>query len=493
MKTQASPNTHYAAKMRANHEITKIFRTVIALTSVLALGSGRACADDLLQIDKAVCGSGNSWRDVTAFLQGKVQGDTLSASISQPFDEIGGDPAWGQAKNLLIDYHFKGEGYRLSINEQYPVAFTIRLPSPEAVAPVTTSLPMATVAKQDFAPVGEAVVQLLRSGDTAGFAKALAPSIADWRAAFSTNPPAEGKYPLGPDLEKLLDEERQKLEASAKRLLAKAAELKLDFSGAQLEARVIPPQRLGESRQLPRHGENDKRLPWAQQLEIVLAVAPSPGTPGAERLRGEYTVRLRDLIRFPRGWRCATGLVWVGLPPGVADEKTQRELVILDRAAAQPALTQADDPALAQLGETLGRFIRTRDLKLFEDEALLSPREAQQEDQKGDRVELVAAARRVLELMERFAIDLSDGAVQVESAAFQSLWEPSGTGEIEEGAQGQQLTVKLTVQSPRKSKTGVGLSGDYALSAEGAVRKGGRWRLTGKVLGAQFPHGILDK
>src|SRR5205809_7844040 len=41
--------------------------------------------------------------------------------------------------------------------------------------------------EQNFAEVGETVVRLLQGGDTAGVAKALAPSIADWRAAISTN------------------------------------------------------------------------------------------------------------------------------------------------------------------------------------------------------------------------------------------------------------------------------------------------------------------
>jgi hypothetical protein len=133
----------------------KAFPTVLALASVLALGSSRARAADGLQIDKAVCGSGDSWRDVTAFLQGKVQGDTLSVDISQPFEEIGGDPAPSQAKKLLIDYHLKGEAYRLSLTEEYPVAFAIRLPSSEAVAPGTTPLPKATMAAPPVS-VGEA-------------------------------------------------------------------------------------------------------------------------------------------------------------------------------------------------------------------------------------------------------------------------------------------------------------------------------------------------
>jgi hypothetical protein len=49
----------------------------------------------------------------------------------------------------------KGEAYRLSLTEEYPVAFTIRLPSSEAVAPGTTPLPKATMAELPLS-VGEA-------------------------------------------------------------------------------------------------------------------------------------------------------------------------------------------------------------------------------------------------------------------------------------------------------------------------------------------------
>src|SRR5205814_5731281 len=83
-----------------------------------------------------------------------------------------------------------------------------------------------------------------------GFAKELAPSIADWRAAISTNRVAKGNNPLGPDFQKSLDQQRNKLEASAKRLLAKAAELKLDFARAQITAKPKPLRVLGSARYL---------------------------------------------------------------------------------------------------------------------------------------------------------------------------------------------------------------------------------------------------
>jgi hypothetical protein len=57
---------------------------------------------DTLQIDRAFIGATDAWRDVTAFLRRHVSGDALSVTISQPFTEIGGDPASGKGKNLIL-------------------------------------------------------------------------------------------------------------------------------------------------------------------------------------------------------------------------------------------------------------------------------------------------------------------------------------------------------------------------------------------------------
>jgi hypothetical protein len=109
------------------------FRLELMIVFVLLATSVSAGA--ALRIEKAFCGAKGSWCDVTAFLQSKVHDDALSTKISQPFREIGGDPASGQVKHLIIDYRLNGALYRLALTEQYPVAFTVELPSSEAVAP----------------------------------------------------------------------------------------------------------------------------------------------------------------------------------------------------------------------------------------------------------------------------------------------------------------------------------------------------------------------
>jgi hypothetical protein len=133
--------------IRTHHKImkTKIPSIIAAVIVVFILLVASVSAKAELRIEKAFCGAKGSWCDVTAFLQSKVKGETLSAKISQPYREIGGDPAPGQVKNLIIDYRYSGSSFRLSLKEQYPVAFTVELPSSEAVAPGNDLLVTAMV------------------------------------------------------------------------------------------------------------------------------------------------------------------------------------------------------------------------------------------------------------------------------------------------------------------------------------------------------------
>src|ERR1700720_4316982 len=50
--------------------------------------------------------------------------------------------------------------------------------------------------KDEFATLGEAVLKLLRDGDTARFATNLAPNAEDWKSILSTNLPAAAEDPL---------------------------------------------------------------------------------------------------------------------------------------------------------------------------------------------------------------------------------------------------------------------------------------------------------
>ncbi len=111
----------------------RVLRAILVVIS--ALVANGLLAKDTLQIDRAFIGATDAWRDVTAFVRQHLSGNALSLTIAQPFTEIGGDPTPGKVKHLIVDYRLNGRAFRLLLEEQYPVAFTIQLPSPDAQAP----------------------------------------------------------------------------------------------------------------------------------------------------------------------------------------------------------------------------------------------------------------------------------------------------------------------------------------------------------------------
>src|SRR5213592_2409728 len=87
-----------------------------------------------------------------------------------------------------------------------------------------------------------------------------------------------------------------------------------------------------------------------------------------------FKLVLHHLNKFPNGWRVARGIQWESFPPGIADEKTVREMAILEKAAnpGNSGLTDKDDPALLQLGQILVRFLRQRDTNIYSKGALVN-------------------------------------------------------------------------------------------------------------------------
>lgn len=70
--------------MKALKQLRGGFAGIVVFILLLAGISAEA----ELRIEKAYCGANGSWCDVTAFLQNKVNGDTLSTRISQPYRDM---------------------------------------------------------------------------------------------------------------------------------------------------------------------------------------------------------------------------------------------------------------------------------------------------------------------------------------------------------------------------------------------------------------------
>ncbi len=364
-------------------------------------------------------------------------------------------------------------------------------------------------AQEDFSSVATAVVRLLETGDAAGFAKTLAPSLADWRVVVSTNRNAVGEDPLGKSWQRTLDRQRAEVETTAKQLLAKAADLKVDFSRLRLTVVVTPPNGLGSTRYPSIQAENES-LPYADKLLLTLTAVARTNSPEVVRCEGDYVISLGGLMKFATNWKCSKGGQWNSFPNTVADEKTQREFAIMTKAAKYGALTLADDPALAELGEALKHFLQARDVAVYEREAMFNldsllaleekraamrgeePKRANAESWWNSQKESwFASVRGVVDLMSETGIDLSQAEIKVKDAEFKSLYPRAGAGAIE-GLEGNHLKVTFAVTTAAQAKNGKALSGDYVLEADEAMRLGGHWRISRKVRWHALPEGVVD-
>jgi thiol-disulfide isomerase/thioredoxin len=348
----------------------------------------------------------------------------------------------------------------------------------------------------EFIAVSKAVVQLLQSGDTARFAAEMSPSIADWKSLLSTNLPVTSEDPLK-GYENTTRYQREKVESSAKELLARAAALHVDFSKSDLKARIVAPNTMGSMRYPNLQGEQES-IPWTKEVQVFL-------TENSGTNSGEFQIAVRSMVKYPGGWRSSEGVQWEAFPAGIADEKTTRELALLSKVAAYEGFSGQEDPALLKLGEVLVRFIRERDTTILEKEALINsdlvwaqmqnsgrsgPSRKELDENIGPRVrDLVESGRTVLKQMDDAGVDLKNADVRVEQA---SIKRAQAQGSSLDGLIGTQFKLTLGVKSDAKSKNGTPLSGRYVLAANSLNRFGDDWRVMDDLRWYEMPDGVVD-
>jgi thiol-disulfide isomerase/thioredoxin len=348
----------------------------------------------------------------------------------------------------------------------------------------------------EFAAVSKAVVQLLQTGDTARFAAEMSPSMADWKSILSTNLPPTGEDPLK-GYENTTRYQREKVELSAKELLARAAALRLDFSKSELKARIVTQNTVGSMRYPNLQGEQESR-PWTRQVDVFL-------TDNSATNSGEFQIAVRSMVKYPGGWRSSEGVQWEAFPTGIADEKTTRELALLSKVAAYEGFSGKEDPALLKLGEVLVRFIRERDTAILEKEALMNsdlvwaqiqksgrsgPSRKELDENIGPRVrDLVESARTVLKQMDDAGVDLKNADIQVEQA---SIKRAQSQGSSLDGLIGTQFKLTIGVKSDAKSQNGTPLSGRYVLAANELTRFEDDWRIMDELRWYEMPDGVVD-
>ena len=377
------------------------------------------------------------------------------------------------------------------------------LVSPASAADATPEpAKMYHATAEEFAPLAQAVLDLLQSGAAVSFARSVTPSLEDWKSILSTNLPAQKEDPLagfqrsGPFL-------RGKLELGAKQVLDRAAAMHLDFAKGDWHPRVVLPQRFATTRHPGLQAENEA-LPSVEELAVVL----DSGAGAAGSTNGAFMLALRGLLKFPGGWRCTEGIAWTDFPNTVADEKTKRELALLNKISSGRSINGQDDPALLKLGETLVRFVREGDVNVFEQEAFVtaelmwgqyrkSPRagpsradlEAQMSERAKDQMDIARASLRQL---ADAGVTFKDADIAIKEVTVERV-QSQGAASSLSGLNGSHFVLKLAVKLSGKSKTGVSLTGEYILGANEVMRFEDEWRVTDNLHWKQFPEGILGR
>jgi len=350
---------------------------------------------------------------------------------------------------------------------------------------------------EDFSAVSAAVVTLLQTRDAAGFAAALAPRFEDWKSIHSTNTVTHDPDPLS-GFKDSSAAMRAEVEQSATALIAQADKLHLDFSNAALHARIVPPRWLGSTHYPTLQAEHES-MRYAQKVDIFFSVGATPPDTNA----GEFDIAVRDLMRFPGGWRTREGAQWVSFPPGVGDDNSRRELALTAKASEDKGITDKDDPALRGLADALVHFLRAKDVAVYQKDAFVTSYMIwkQFDKQPGDHPsrkdfdemwasrqrDVSGVASNLLHQLDESGVDLAGASIQVGHISVKRL-QSRGPG----GLFGEGFESTLAVQSDLKSKAGQSISGDYILEAGQIQKFGDAWRIVGNVRWAGLPDAVID-
>ena len=368
--------------------------------------------------------------------------------------------------------------------------------------------------REELLPVGEAVAQLLETGDVKKFADEIVPSLKDWQSVRSTNTTSKIAVTLGPDFQKSLDYSRRRAEAAAQNVLSKAATLGVEPSRMKFRVKEIPPRNLSSFRNQYIQAEGES-LPWVPEIEVVLSGEPSPQNTNATHLRGEFKLALGGEsggLKFPGGWRFSDGIRWKAFPPGVANQKTESELAMMNKIISRHEVTLSDDPALKTLGDVIARFLLEHDEQVLVSGTLQKMDDIWAKIQKkavevGEKLppkkefeqmfvtyqdQITQSARGVLDQADRLGLNFTNANLQLKEVVAESVYPRGAYGSFEE-IDCNQLRFVFDVRSDFATKSGRPISGEYILTAARGRRGPERWTIEDKIRWQQFPKDLIGE
>ncbi|MEO5959373.1 MAG: TlpA disulfide reductase family protein [Opitutaceae bacterium] len=339
--------------------------------------------------------------------------------------------------------------------------------------------------------LGEAVRGLLESGDAEAFAEAVSVSSEDWNAVLPKLGGATFEHPLGEDPERDLRRRKRSVTESGRRLVEIAERIGFGKRHTQVRVKSVNGRSGGSILHDLGRGESVS-IKVLQDVRIFLTLAATE--PGAAPV--DAVVRVGDVVGFPTGWRTQAGVRWEGLSTGTLDAPARQELELASKVGEdwrdRRTLSLADDEQLGKLGDALVALLRERSVGKFATTVTMSREEmrawdiahdwatAEESEEMFRKIsrDVVASAQSVVGTLERLGIELGDAQIALkEVRADRPKFGPWSYGSSN-GMRAGPIRFIFTIQSPRKSATGVPVAGNYTIETGSApMRKDGRWVL----------------
>jgi len=345
----------------------------------------------------------------------------------------------------------------------------------------------------EFDALGQAVVELFQSQSASNFVAKVVIKGTDYQSLITTNL-AESAVAT---LQKFTngDNTRQVL-PSVQVALKTVESLHLNADGSKLTFHVVPPKHVSAMYMGNPSASGNLSIPHLAELAIDLESGS----------QSNLTLTLRNVQKFPTGWRVGESISWTTLPTNAFDSKTLADLSLQNKVVSRKPITSDDDPSLLELSQTVIHFLRTldtNDLKtnIFMDAGVtldimkqlgkpLPPQKEIDEHFASMLDEQMKTSGKIISTMKNSGIDLKTADIKIKSVGVQHCQSQGDMGM--RLLLGEHFELTLSVNSDAHSSNGVSVAGVYVVEINPIIKYNGKWMIENDFRLAKLPTGILD-
>lgn len=349
----------------------------------------------------------------------------------------------------------------------------------------------------EFDALGRAVVELFQSQSASNFVAKVVIRGTDYQSLITTNLAKSAVATL----QKFTNGDNTRLVLPSVQVALKTVEsLHLNADGSKLSFHVVPPKHVSAMYMGNPSASGNLSIPHLAELAIDLESGS----------QSNLTLTLRNVQKFPTGWRVGESISWTTLPTNAFDSKTLADLSLQNKVVSRKPITSDDDPSLLELSQTVIHFLRTLNTNDLRTNTFLDANTAfemmtQLGKQLGQplpsRKELdehcasmlddqIKASGKIVSTMKNSGIDLKAADIKIKSAGVQSCRSQGNLGTSL--LRGERFELALSVSSDAHSSNGVSVAGEYVVGINQLLKFNGKWLIENDFRLAKLPTGVLD-